>query len=145
MFCNVIFFQRWAWKIEYPISIPQNSVNQYATKKKKRFYLSIHFYNCLFDRRSHAKRMLAGGSSKPRKKVSSTTTNTNTNTNLAMSNVGANSVSGSFVQPNVFSGNGYRIPRVHLANVDRSNGEHLSTNSDSTIVTIHDMPSVDNT
>lgn len=82
--------------------------------------------------------MLAGGSNKPRKKVSSTTTNTN----LAMSNVGVSSVSGSFVQSNASSENGYSIPR---ANVDRSNGEHFSTNSGSTIVTIHDMPSVDNT
>lgn len=85
--------------------------------------------------------MLAGGSSKPRKKVSSTTTNTN----LAMSNVGVSSVTGSFVQSNASTENGYRIPRVDLANVDRSNGEHFSTNSGSSIVTIHDMPSVDNT
>ncbi|KAI2654378.1 hypothetical protein H4Q32_011088 [Labeo rohita] len=92
-----------------------------------------------YNRRTHAKRML--GSSKPRKKVSSTTTNTN----LAMSNVGASSVSGSFVQSNTPSENGYRIPRVDLANMDRSNGEHFSTNSGSTIVTIHEMPSVDNT
>ncbi|XP_043118761.1 noncompact myelin-associated protein [Puntigrus tetrazona] len=94
-----------------------------------------------YNRRTHANRMLAGGSSKPRKKVSSTTTNTN----LAMSNVGASSGSGSFVQSNASSENGYRIPRVDLPNMDRSNGEHFSTNSGSTIVTIHDMPSVDNT
>ncbi|XP_073683584.1 noncompact myelin-associated protein [Garra rufa] len=91
-----------------------------------------------YNRRTHAKRML---SNKPRKKVSSTTMNTN----LAMSNVGANSISGSFPQSNASSENGYRIPRVDLANVDRSNGEHFSTNSGSTIVTIHDMPSIDNT
>ncbi|XDV43277.1 hypothetical protein PO909_011784 [Leuciscus waleckii] len=94
-----------------------------------------------YNRRTHAKRMMAGGSSKPRKKVSSTTTNTN----MAMSNVGANSVSGSFAQSNASSDNGFRIPRVELGNMERSNGEHLSTNSGSTIVTIHDMPSVDNT
>ncbi|KAK7142291.1 hypothetical protein R3I94_011842 [Phoxinus phoxinus] len=92
-----------------------------------------------YNRRTHAKRMMAGGSSKPRKKVSSTTTN------MVMSNVGANSVSGSFAQSNASLDNGFRIPRVELGNVERSNGEHFSTNSGSTIVTIHDMPSVDNT
>ncbi|XP_051503201.1 noncompact myelin-associated protein [Myxocyprinus asiaticus] len=93
-----------------------------------------------YNRRTHAKRMLAGGSSKPRKKVSSATTNTN----MAMSNMGANSISGS-VQSTTFLENGFRIPRVDLGNMERSNGEHFSTNSGSTIVTIHDMPSVDNT
>ncbi|XP_077095813.1 noncompact myelin-associated protein [Siphateles boraxobius] len=94
-----------------------------------------------YNRRTHAKRMMAGGSNKPRKKVSSTTTNTN----MAMSNVGANSASGSFAHSNASSDNGFRIPRVELGNVERSNGEHFSTNSGSTTVTIHDMPSVDNT
>ncbi|XP_067223763.1 noncompact myelin-associated protein isoform X2 [Chanodichthys erythropterus] len=94
-----------------------------------------------YNRRTHANRMLAGGSSKPRKKASSTTTNTN----LAMSNVAASSVSGSFVQSNTSSENGFRIPRVEVGNLERSNGEHFSTNSGSTIVTVHDMPSVDNT
>ncbi|XP_056333154.1 noncompact myelin-associated protein [Danio aesculapii] len=94
-----------------------------------------------YNRRTHAKRMLSGGSSKPRKKVSSTTTNTN----LPMSNVGTSSASGSFIQSNASSENGFRIPRVDLGNIDHSNGEHFSTNSGSTIVTIHDMPSVDNT
>ncbi|XP_056094866.1 noncompact myelin-associated protein [Rhinichthys klamathensis goyatoka] len=94
-----------------------------------------------YNRRTHAKRMMAGGSSKPRKKVSTTTTNTN----MPMSNVGANSLSGSFAQSNASSDNGFRIPRVELGNVERSNGEHFSTNSGSTIVTIHDMPSIDNT
>ncbi|XP_016315894.1 noncompact myelin-associated protein-like isoform X1 [Sinocyclocheilus anshuiensis] len=93
-----------------------------------------------YNRRTHANRMLAVGSAKPRKKVSSTT-----NTNLAMSNVGASSISESFVPSNASSENGYRIPRVDLANVNRSNGEHFSNNSGSTIVTLHDMPSVDNT
>lgn len=94
-----------------------------------------------YNRRTHANRMFSGGSNKPRKKVSSTTTNTN----LAMSNVGASSVSGSFVQSTASSENGYRIPRVDLANVNLSNGEHFSTNSGSNIVTTHDKPSVDNT
>ncbi|TRY99102.1 hypothetical protein DNTS_021537 [Danionella cerebrum] len=90
-----------------------------------------------YNRRTHAKRMLAGGSSKPRKKVSSATTNTN----MAMSNVAAGSVSGSFVHSTTSSENGFRIPRVELP----GNGEHLSTNSGSTIVTIHDVSSIENT
>lgn len=95
-----------------------------------------------YNRRTHAKRMMAGSTTKTRKKVSSTTTNTN----LAMSNL-ASSVNGSFTHSNsnAPSESEFRIPRVNLGNMDQSNGEHFSNTSGSTIVTIHDVPTVDNT
>ncbi|XP_056623347.1 noncompact myelin-associated protein [Triplophysa dalaica] len=95
-----------------------------------------------YNRRTHATRMLTGNSSKPRKKSS-----TITNTNLAMSNMGPGSANGSIMQSNsnTPSENGFRIPRVNLSNMNPSNGEQFSTTSGSTIVTIHDMPPMDNT
>lgn len=96
-----------------------------------------------YNRRTHANRMLTGSSTKPRKKTSSTTTHTN----LAMSNLGPSSANGSIMQSNsnTPSENGFRIPRVDLSNMEQINGEHFSTTSGSTVVTIHDVPSVDNT
>ncbi|KAA0711190.1 hypothetical protein E1301_Tti002702 [Triplophysa tibetana] len=96
-----------------------------------------------YNRRTHANRMLTGNSSKPRKKTSSTLTHTN----LAMSNMGPNSANGSIMQSNsnTPSENGFRIPRVNLSYMNPSNGEQFSNTSGSTIVTIHDMPPMDNT
>ncbi|KAJ8289467.1 hypothetical protein GJAV_G00001630 [Gymnothorax javanicus] len=45
----------------------------------------------------------------------------------------------------VHSGNGFQLPRAELSSQEQSNAEHLSTISDSTVVTIHSTPPVDNT
>ncbi|XP_063040061.1 noncompact myelin-associated protein [Engraulis encrasicolus] len=94
-----------------------------------------------YNRRTHASRMLAGvGGSKPRKKSSATTQN------MRMSTLAPSSVSGSFIQPSMPSPseNGFRLPRVDLANIDTNSAEY-STTSGSTVVTVHDAPSIENT
>lgn len=85
--------------------------------------------------------MLKGvGGSKARKKSPSTT-----QTNMRMSHLGPSSVSGTFVQSPVPSEDSFRIPRVDLANVDHNSVEQQSTASGSTVVTVHDAPSIENT
>ncbi|KAL2098460.1 hypothetical protein ACEWY4_004940 [Coilia grayii] len=92
-----------------------------------------------YNRRTHASRMLAGvGGSKPRKKSSATTQN------MRMSHLAPSSVSGSFAQSSVPSENGFRLPRVDMANIDTNSAEY-STTSGSTVVTVHDAPSIENT
>ncbi|XP_030643362.1 noncompact myelin-associated protein [Chanos chanos] len=88
-----------------------------------------------YNRRTHASRML-GNSTKPRKKMSSSTTNTN----VPLSNIAASSVSGSVTHFSASSENGFHLPRVNLNSL-----EQQSTTSGSTVVTIHDTPSVENT
>ncbi|XP_042562390.1 noncompact myelin-associated protein [Clupea harengus] len=94
-----------------------------------------------YNRRTHASRLLAGvGGSKPHKKSSSTT-----QVNMRMSHLAPSSVSGSFVLSSIPSENGFRLPRVDLANVDHNSLEQYSTASGSTVVSVHDAPSMENT
>lgn len=114
-----------------------------------------------YNRRTHASRVL-GASSKPRPKLSQTTTQSN----MPLTPVGVNSVSGSISFSNPPSENGFRLPRAELSSVeDRSNPpsesgfrlprvelssvdeniEQFSATSGSTLVTIHDMPDMENT
>ncbi|XP_018601647.1 noncompact myelin-associated protein [Scleropages formosus] len=94
-----------------------------------------------YNRRTHASRMLTGGP-KHRQKSSSTV-----QTNVPLHSVGANSnsVSGSFGQPNGNVGNGFRSPQVDPIGQDRNRVEQNSTTSGSTVVTVHDTPSLENT
>lgn len=106
-----------------------------------------------YNRRTHASRVL-GGSSKPRQKKMSSST---VQTSIPMGNMGLNSISGSLAVPNRPSENGFRIPRVDLRNLDANipesldnidsvnNAERFSTTSGSTVITIHDTPSLGNT
>ncbi|XP_062379532.1 noncompact myelin-associated protein [Sardina pilchardus] len=94
-----------------------------------------------YNRRTHTSRMMAGvGGSKARKKSPYST-----QTNINMSHLGPSSVSGSFVQSPGPSENGFRLPRVDLASVDHNNMDQQSTASGSTVVTVHDAPSIENT
>ncbi|XP_066502924.1 noncompact myelin-associated protein [Hoplias malabaricus] len=94
-----------------------------------------------YNRRTHAARMLAGSS----KKTRTNTLSMATHTNLAMSNVRATSGTGSIIQSAASSENGFHIPRVDMGNIDQIPIEQSSTTSGSTLVTIHDTPSVENT
>ncbi|CAB1330611.1 unnamed protein product [Coregonus sp. 'balchen'] len=93
-------------------------------------------------RRTHASRVLGRGSKgPPRQKMSSSTMQTS----IPLGNLGASSVSGSFALSSSMSENGFRLPRVELNSLDYNNLEQQSTISDSTVVTIHDTPSLGNT
>lgn len=115
-----------------------------------------------YNRRTHASRVL-GASSKPRPKKMSQST---TQTNIPMSPVRVSSVSGSVSFSNPPSENGFKLPRAELSSVeDHSNPpsengfrlpqaelssvdeniEQFSATSGSTMVTIHDLPDLENT
>lgn len=114
-----------------------------------------------YNRRTHASRVL-GTSSKPRKKLSQSTNQSS----VPLTAVGVNSVSGSISFSNPPSENGFHIPRAELSSVESSsnppseNGfrlpraelssvdesvEQFSAMSGSTVVTIHDLPMMENT
>lgn len=91
-----------------------------------------------FIRRTHASRVLGRGSKgPPRQKMSSSTVQTS----IPLGNLGASYLSGSFA----LSENGFRLPRVELSSLDQNNLEQQSTGSNSTVVTMHDTPSLGNT
>ncbi|XP_071183130.1 noncompact myelin-associated protein isoform X1 [Salvelinus alpinus] len=91
-----------------------------------------------YNRRTHASRVLGTGSKgPPRQKMSSSTVQTS----MPL----GNSVSGSFALSSSMSENGFRLPRVELNSLDQNNLEQQSRISDSTVVTIHDTPSLGNT
>lgn len=114
-----------------------------------------------YNRRTHASRVL-GATSKPRPKMSQSTTKSD----LPLTPVRVSSVSGSmsFSNPPSENGfklpraelssvknssyppseNGFRLPRVELSSVDE-NIEQFSATSGSTVVTIHDLPDMENT
>ncbi|CDQ65501.1 unnamed protein product [Oncorhynchus mykiss] len=86
-----------------------------------------------YNRRTHASRVLGTGSKgPPRQKMSSSTVQTS----MPL---------GSFVLSSSMSENGFRLPRVELNSLDQNNLEQQSRISDSTVVTIHDTPSLGNT
>ncbi|XP_041710304.1 uncharacterized protein LOC121544430 isoform X2 [Coregonus clupeaformis] len=96
-----------------------------------------------YNRRTHASRVLGTGSKGPprQKKMSSSTVQTS----MPLGNLGASSVSGSFALSSSMSENGFRLPRAELNRLDQNILEQQSTISDSTVVTIHDTPSLGNT
>ncbi|GLD67783.1 noncompact myelin-associated protein [Lates japonicus] len=95
-----------------------------------------------YNRRTHASRVLgASGGSKPRPKMSQSTVQSN----VPLSTMGVNSVSGSVTNSNPASENGFQLTRVELNSAEGNHIEHFSTTSGSTVVTIHDTPSIGNT
>ncbi|KAM9340948.1 noncompact myelin-associated protein [Symphorus nematophorus] len=95
-----------------------------------------------YNRRTHVSRVLgASGGSKPRQKMSQSTVQSS----MPLSPVGVSSVSGSITNSNPASENGFRLPRAELNSVEENHIEQFSTNSGSTAVTIHDVPSLENT
>ncbi|KAM4723693.1 noncompact myelin-associated protein [Anableps anableps] len=99
-----------------------------------------------YNRRTHASRLLGGrAGSKPRPKTSQSTVNGS----VPLSSMGVSSVSGSIINLNPASENGFQLPRAELSNAEGNHIEHfISTTSDyseSTVVTIHDTPSPLNT
>ncbi|XP_029900477.1 noncompact myelin-associated protein [Myripristis murdjan] len=96
-----------------------------------------------YNRRTHVSRVLgASGGSKPRQKKMSSST---VQSSMPMSNLAISSVSGSITNSNPVSENGFRLPRVELNSTETNNIEQFSTTSGSTVVTIHDAPSLENT
>lgn len=95
-----------------------------------------------YNRRTHASRVLgARGGSKPRPKMSQSTVQSN----MPLSTMGVSSISGSIPNSNPASENSFQLPRVELSSVEGNHIEQFSTTSDSTVVTIHDNPSLGNT
>lgn len=96
----------------------------------------------LFARRTHVSRVLgAGGGSKPRQKMSQSTGRSS----MPLSHVGIASVSGSIANSNPNSENSFQLPRAELNSVEENRIEQFSITSGSTAVTIHDIPSLENT
>ncbi|TMS21078.1 noncompact myelin-associated protein [Larimichthys crocea] len=95
-----------------------------------------------YNRWTHVSRVLGPTSgSKARKKMSQSTFQSN----MPLSPMGVSSVSGSMANSNPALENGFRLPRVELNSVEENHIEQSSTNSGSTAVTIHDLPSLENT
>ncbi|KAJ8385535.1 hypothetical protein AAFF_G00184890 [Aldrovandia affinis] len=92
-----------------------------------------------YNRRTHASRMMGGGS-KPRMKSPSTI-----QTQVPIGQLGANSFSSSLAHSHSAGENGFRLPQAELSSQDQNNMEQLSTISESTVVTIHDVQSLENT
>ncbi|XP_019940432.1 noncompact myelin-associated protein [Paralichthys olivaceus] len=93
-----------------------------------------------YNRWTHASRVL-GGSTKPRPKTSQSTVQSS----MPLSTLGVNSVSGTFANSNPVSDNSFHLPRAELTSVEENHIEHFSTTSSSTVVTIHETPSLGNT
>eukprot|EP00064_Thunnus_orientalis_P016898 superscaffoldBa00003453_g16971 len=91
-------------------------------------------------RRTHVSRVLgANGGSKPRPKMSQSTVQSS----MPLSNMGVNSVTGSITNSN--PENGFQPPGVELNSMEGNQIEQFSTTSGSTVVTMHDPPSLGNT
>ncbi|KAM9708006.1 noncompact myelin-associated protein isoform 1-T2 [Menidia menidia] len=85
-----------------------------------------------YNRRTYASRVLgARNASKPRPKLSQSTTQSN----LPLNDVRVSSVSGSLINSSPASEIAFQLPREEQSSVDRV--EQFSTNSESTVVTIH--------
>ncbi|KAM8833660.1 noncompact myelin-associated protein [Synchiropus picturatus] len=95
-----------------------------------------------YNRRTHASRVLGhSGGSKPRAKTSQSTGQTS----LPMNTIPVNSRSNPLPDSNPPSEHGFQLPRVELSSVEGNQLEQFSTASGSTVVTIHDTPSLGNT
>ncbi|XP_028293508.1 noncompact myelin-associated protein [Gouania willdenowi] len=93
-----------------------------------------------YNRYTHASRVLGAGSSKPRPKTQSMSQST-----VPLTDVHVSSVSDSISQSRPASENGFRLPNAELSMMEGNHIEQFSTNSGSTVVTIHGPPSVENT
>ncbi|KAM4542652.1 noncompact myelin-associated protein [Odontesthes bonariensis] len=92
-----------------------------------------------YNRRTHASRVLGARSgSKPRPKLSQSTIQSK----MPLNTMRVSSVSGSIVNLNPPSENGFQLPRVEWINVEGNHIEQVSTISESTVVTMHDAPSL---
>ncbi|XP_029316801.1 noncompact myelin-associated protein [Cottoperca gobio] len=95
-----------------------------------------------YNRRTHVSRVLgASGGSKPRPKMSQSTVQSS----MPLNTIGVNSVSGSILNSNPASENSFQLPRAALNSAEGNHIEQSSTISDSTVITIHDSPSIGNT
>lgn len=98
-----------------------------------------------YNKRTHESRLLGSRTgSKPRPKMSQSTVNGS----VPLTSIGISSVSGSIINSNPPSENGFQLPRAELSSVEGNHNEQFSTTSDfseSTVVTIHDTPSPMNT
>ncbi|XP_061599546.1 noncompact myelin-associated protein [Cololabis saira] len=95
-----------------------------------------------YNRRTHASRILGPrGGSKPRPKMSQYTAQSS----MPLNALGVSSVSGSIINSNPASENSFRLPRAVLRGTEGNHLEQFSTTSESTVVTIHEGPSLGNT
>ncbi|XP_042357149.1 noncompact myelin-associated protein [Plectropomus leopardus] len=95
-----------------------------------------------YNRRTHASRVLgASGGSKPRPKMSQSTVQSS----MPLSTMGVNSVSGSISNSNPTSENSFQLPTTELNATEENFIEQSSTISESTAITIHSSPSIENT
>ncbi|AWP16394.1 putative noncompact myelin-associated protein [Scophthalmus maximus] len=95
-----------------------------------------------YNRRTHVSRVLGvSGGSKPLPKVTQSTVQSS----MPLSPMGIDSVSGGVANSNPALENGFRLPRAELNSVEGNHIEQFSTTSGSTVVTIHDTPSLGNT
>ncbi|XP_053701329.1 noncompact myelin-associated protein isoform X1 [Synchiropus splendidus] len=95
-----------------------------------------------YNRCTHASRVLGhSGGSKPRPKTSQSTGQTS----LPLNTIPVNSRSNPLPDSNPPSEHGFQLPRVELSSVEGNQLEQFSTASGSTVVTIHDSPSLGNT
>lgn len=92
-----------------------------------------------YNRRTHASRVL-GASSKPRPKMSQSTVQSS----LPLTPVAISSVSHSISISEPPLQNGFQLPRVELSSVEENHLEQFSATSSSSIITIHELPSVEN-
>ncbi|KAF3844969.1 hypothetical protein F7725_008132 [Dissostichus mawsoni] len=65
--------------------------------------------------------------------------------NMPLSTLGVNSVSGSVFNSNPASENNFQLPRTELNSAEGNHIEQSSSISDSTVITIHDTPSIGDT
>ncbi|XP_061751943.1 noncompact myelin-associated protein [Nerophis ophidion] len=87
-----------------------------------------------YNKRTHTSRLLgSSGGSKPHKKPSQSTTPI-----IPMDTIGVSSVSGSLLDSNPSSETSFHLPRAELSSAEANHIEQYSTNSGSTVVTIHD-------
>ncbi|KAK5857524.1 hypothetical protein PBY51_010764 [Eleginops maclovinus] len=95
-----------------------------------------------YNRRTHVSRVLgANGGHKPRPKLSQSTVQSS----MPLSTLGVNSVSGSILNSNQASENNLQLPRTELNSEEGNHIEQSSSISDSTVITIHDTPSIGHT
>lgn len=95
-----------------------------------------------YNKRTHESRLLGSRTgSKPRPKTSQSTVNGS----VPLTSIGVSSVSGSIINSNPPSENGFQLPRAELGSAEGNHNEQFSDFSESTVVTIHDTPSPMNT
>lgn len=95
----------------------------------------------LVARRTHVSRVLGTTGSKPRQKMRPSVGQSN----VPMNDLWVPSVSGGMGNSNPAFENTVQLPRAELSSVEVNRLEQFSTNSGSTVVTIHDVPPLENT